>query len=77
MIRVSEIKLPLDATKQDLQKRLAHILRIPAAEIKGYRIFKRSLDARHKNDIHYVYVVDVEVAQERRILEKNREKGRI
>ncbi len=74
MIRVSEIKLPLDATKQELQKRLAHILRIPAAEIKGYRIFKRSLDARRKNDIHYVYVVDVEVAQERRILEKNREK---
>ncbi len=70
MIRVSELKLPLDGSRQALEKKLAKALRLPMEEIQGYRIFKRSLDARKKENIHYVYVVDVEVKQEKKILEK-------
>ncbi len=75
MIRVSELKLPLDAEQKVLEKKLAKALRISAEEILEYRIFKRSLDARKKENIHYVYVVDVEVKNEKRILEKNRDKN--
>lgn len=75
MIRVSELKLPIEGNQKQLEKRLAKALRVPVEEIKAYRIFKRSLDARKKDNIHYVYVVDVEVKNEKKILEKNRDKN--
>ena len=59
MIRVSELKLPLDAGKGTLEKKLAKALRIPAEEIKGYRIFKRSLDARKKENIRCLFIMIV------------------
>ncbi len=75
MIRVSELKLPIEGSQRALEKKLAKVLRVPVEEIKGYRIFKRSLDARKKDNIHYAYVVDVEVKNEKKILEKNRDKN--
>nr|WP_294682639.1 hypothetical protein [uncultured Anaerotignum sp.] len=74
MIRVSEIKLPITSNQKALEKRLAKALRVPVEELKAYRIFKRSLDARKKDNIHYVYVVDVEVKNEHKILEKNKDR---
>lgn len=75
MIRVSELKLPIEGNQKALEKKLAKALRVPVEEIKGYRIFKRSLDARKKDNIHYAYVVDVEVKNEKKVLEKNRDKN--
>ena len=46
MIRVSELKLPVTGNQKALEKKLAKALRVPVEEIKAYRIFKRSLDAR-------------------------------
>lgn len=74
MIRVSELKLPVTGNQKALEKKLAKALRVPVEEIKAYRIFKRSLDARKKDNIHYAYVVDVEVKNENKILEKNKDK---
>lgn len=75
MIRVSELKLPIEGNQKALEKKLAKALRVPVEEINGYRIFKRSLDARKKDNIHYAYVVDVKVKNEKKILEKNRDKN--
>lgn len=66
MIRVSELKVPLNGTKEELEKRLAKALRLPKEEILSYRIFKRSLDARKKENIHYVYVVDAKLKNEKK-----------
>lgn len=75
MIRVSELKLPIGANQKTLEKKLAKALRVPVEEIQAYRIFKRSLDARKKENIHYAYVVDVEVKNEKKLLEKNKDKN--
>lgn len=75
MIRVSELKLPIEGSQKAFEKKLAKALHVPVEEIKGYRIFKRSLDARKKDNIHYAYVVDVEVKNEKKLLEKNRDKN--
>ncbi len=75
MIRVSEVKLPIEGNQKALEKKLAKALRVPVEDIRAYRIFKRSLDARKKDNIHYVYVVDVEVKNEKKILEKNKDKN--
>lgn len=70
MIRVQGIKLPINGTEQMLQQRVAKSLVIPKDMILGMEIAKRSLDARKKDNIHYVYVVDVKVADEERVLAK-------
>lgn len=71
MIRVNEVKLSIDEDIKLLRKKIAKKLRINPQEIIDYRIFKESIDAR-RNEISFVYIVDVEVKDEGRVLSKNR-----
>lgn len=75
MIRVPEIKLSLDEDEILLIRKLAKKLKIPQESILNYRIFKKSVDARKKNDIHFVYTLDVELKNEDKILAANSKKG--
>ena len=59
MIRLSNIKLPLDYTDNDIHKVCAKELRVPLKAIKQTSLYRRSIDARHKNDIHYTTSIDV------------------
>lgn len=70
MIRVSELKLPLGGTMEQLKKKAARAMGVAPKEIRELRIFRRSLDARKKDDIHYAYVVDVDVEDEGRALRR-------
>ncbi len=72
MLRITELKLPLGGTEEQLRKRAARALGIPKEEILRLKIFRRSLDARKKDQIHFVYVVDAEVADEKKILAKQK-----
>lgn len=74
MIRITDLKLPIDHAQQALYEKVAKALRISVEEIQALQIFRRSLDARKKDNIHYVYVVDVSVAQEQKILQKSKSK---
>jgi uncharacterized FAD-dependent dehydrogenase len=71
MLRLTEIRLPLehpaDAIKSAILKRLG----IPAADLSGYTLFRRGYDARKRNAIVLVYTVDVEVKHESASLKKN------
>jgi uncharacterized FAD-dependent dehydrogenase len=62
MIRVAEIKLPLDHSEKALEAALLKRLRIDKEQLRSYRIFKRSTDARKRGNIQFVYVVDAECA---------------
>ena len=59
MIRLSNIKLPLDYTDDDIRRSCAKELRISDKSIKTASLYRRSIDARHKNDIHYTTSIDV------------------
>lgn len=74
MIRISEVKLPLGKEESILPKKAARILGIPTGKIQDWRIFKKSLDARKKDNIHYVYVLDVQVENEEQLLITNKNK---
>ena len=56
MIRIRNIKV--DITTNNLEKRIAKLL---TTNTFNYKIVKKSIDARHKNDIKYIYTVDVDV----------------
>ena len=57
MIKVSDIKLPVDADQAALIKKAAHEAGIRPEEIREFEIVRRSLDARRKPDLFYIYTV--------------------
>ena len=61
MIRLTELKLPLDHPADALPALIAQTLGITRAELQSHRIYKRSYDAR-KQKLLLVYIADVEVA---------------
>lgn len=75
MIRIGEIKLKLEQDESILNKKIIKKLRIHADDILEQSIYKRALDARKKEDIHYVYTVDVKLKNEKKVLEHTRDKN--
>lgn len=70
MIRLTEIKLPLNHEDGALLDAIAAKLKIPAQQVISFNVFKRGYDARKKNDIQLIYTVDVEVANTEKLLAK-------
>ena len=71
MIRISQIKMNFSHTEQDLRQAIKKQLRLKPNENQfQYKIVKKSIDAR-KNDLKYIYSVDVELPDENRILKKS------
>ena len=64
MIRIQDIPLPLDGTPDQLQKRAARLLGIRPGEIQSLTLVRQSIDARKKNQIHYVCTVHVTAPHE-------------
>lgn len=75
MIRITDLKLPVDGTEGQLKKKAAKALGITVEALLEIKIFRRSLDARKKDQIHYVYVLDVVVADEKKVLSKAKGKN--
>lgn len=59
MLRISNIKMPVDHTEDDVKNSVAKVLKADKNAINDIKIFKRSIDSRRKDDIHFVYTVDV------------------
>ncbi|MFR6065945.1 MAG: NAD(P)/FAD-dependent oxidoreductase [Eubacterium sp.] len=71
MIRINEIKLALDEDEKLLADKAAKILKINKKYIKKLSIYKKSVDARKKDDVHFTYSVDVEISlDEKQIVSK-------
>lgn len=72
MIRIQNIKLNLDYTELDLKKAVGMKLHVPFEKIKEIRIRKRSVDARKKDRILFLFTLDVKAENEKKILQKCR-----
>ncbi|QYF94249.1 NAD(P)/FAD-dependent oxidoreductase [Massilia sp. PAMC28688] len=64
MLRINQIKLPLDHPPSALKEAILARLHIADAELIDFTVFKRSYDARKKNAIVLIYSVDVMVSNE-------------
>jgi uncharacterized FAD-dependent dehydrogenase len=58
-IRISNLRLGLDEPEASLQEHLARVLGIGAGDIGSWRILRKSLDARRKDALQFVYTVEV------------------
>jgi uncharacterized FAD-dependent dehydrogenase len=70
MLRLNEVKLPLDHSEEQLPAAILARLAIPAADLRGFTIYKRSYDARKKSAIVLIYALDVDVANEAEVLQR-------
>jgi uncharacterized FAD-dependent dehydrogenase len=59
MLRLNEIKLPLDHSDADLAAAIAARLGLNVSELDDFQVFRRSFDARRKAAIQLSYQVDV------------------
>jgi uncharacterized protein len=70
MLRLLEVKLPLEHTAADIQSAIVKKLSIAPKDLIHYTIFKRSYDARKKGAISFVYIIDIETTREQQLLQK-------
>ncbi len=59
MIRVSDLPMPLDYTEKSLKEAAAKALNIPTKEIRSISLFRRSVDARKKDRVHFICAVNL------------------
>ena len=70
MLRLTDLKLPLDHGEADLTAAILRRLGIDPAELTGYRVAKRSHDARKRGAITLIYAVDVDTPREAELLQR-------
>ena len=66
MLRINNIKIVEDLQKEDLIKYVCNKFKINMSDIISWNISKKSIDARKKDDVHYVFSVDIEVKDEKK-----------
>ena len=70
MIRLTELKLPLDHPPAALREAARRKLALPDAAVRRVSIFRRAADARARGAIRLVYSLDLDVADEAAVLER-------
>jgi uncharacterized FAD-dependent dehydrogenase len=70
MLRIQEIKLPLDHAEPALREAILKRLSISDSALTAFTIFKRAYDARKKSAIQLIYIVDCEVKDEAAVLKR-------
>ena len=73
MIRLRQIKINVESNCT-LKRKISKILNISETDIKDIKIVKKSLDARKKDNLFFVYEVDITTPLENEILNKNKSK---
>ena len=71
MIRISQLRLRVTHSDSALREAVCKCLKIKSDALHELKIIKRSLDARKKPDIFYIYTVDVKVLGEDKVLKQN------
>lgn len=77
MIRLTDIKLPLNHPETAIKKAILKRIGVEEKDLIKYGIFKRGYDARKKGDIKLVYTLDIEIKNEKYILNRFRKDNRV
>lgn len=60
MYRLKDIKIRENISDIEVFKRAIKTYGISESKVKRWRIFKKSIDARNKADVHFVYTIDID-----------------
>ncbi len=70
MIRITELRLPIDHTADDLEKAILKRLNLSPEDLISFEIFKRSYDARKNVALAFIYTIDLSIKDERAVLQQ-------
>ena len=70
MLRITELKLPLNHPESAIKAAILARLGITEVDLITYKVFRRAHDARKRNDIHLIYTIDIEAKNESEILSR-------
>ncbi len=76
MLRFKQIKIREDINEEEIFNLICKKYNIDKSIIISWNIFKKSIDARDKKDIHYSYSIDIEVEIEKELIIFNRIKNK-
>ena len=68
MIKITDIRLPIEASPDDLRSAAAAALGLAAGDVLSLELLRKAVDARHKSSIRIAYTVAVEVHDEQAAL---------
>ncbi len=71
MLRINELRLPLDHPPEALRAAVLARLGIKDAALTGLTVFKRGVDARKKSTVVLTYTIDCEVDDEAEVLARH------
>jgi uncharacterized protein len=60
-LRVSNVRLRFDESEAELPERLARVLGLAPEEVRYWRILRKSLDARDKDSLQFVYTAEINI----------------
>ena len=75
-LRVSNIRLNIDTPESELPARVGRLLDVPVEDLGQLRILRKSLDARDRDSMAYVYVAEVTLPSAPAKLEKLLDRAR-
>ena len=67
-LRISNVRLSVDEPEAHLPERLAAVLGVSPGDLLRWRILRKSLDARDKDALQFVYTAEVAVPDEEKRL---------
>lgn len=67
LLRISGIKLSLEENEEQLSQKAASILAMPPESIVSLEVIKKAIDARRNKPPHFVYIVQLAVADDCRL----------
>ena len=70
MLRITDLKLPLDHADEALPKAIRARLKLGAKESLSFTVAKRSYDARKRGAILLIYALDIDTPREAELLEQ-------
>ena len=68
MLRLTNVKLPLDHQPEELEQAILKLLQITAEQLTSFSVFKRGYDARKKSNIILMYTLDVDTSCNEQLL---------
>ena len=75
VIQIAQMKLPPDHTREDMERKIAKLLKLPREAVSHFEVVKKSVDARKKPEIYFVYTVWVKVKNESAVVKKAKNKN--
>ena len=72
MLRWTSLSVPLDYTEASLRTLMLRKLKLPPEELLSFRVVRRSVDAREKQDVHFVLSLDLALKNEAAALRRCR-----